>query len=685
MALTRKDIRLTYIGTLNRAPEPGAVDWWFENQHKGVVDTPSKLFRTFRESEEGLGKFPQKGTLDNRTYYENVVKRLYLNFFNRSYTDGTISEGTVSDYEIAYWVDDIENVNSAVTIDSILIAIATVALSPKHKGNYQDYLNSKLEGATPEETEVINNAITDSYDWIKAQTDADHINNKENVAAMMDAIKEPNYAPSYTVSTDGQFTFSNSNYNISVLAAYDMSNIDNTQESVDTFIKEVADEEVNYAVEYVAAYNTIVDKTLNSNNAPLKMLMDMVDSAPNSEVSVKEKLSIKKNALMQLLSNVTMSAQQTAMQLVDKKYKFKDELASSEYNVAKARADANMVIAQRKALEDQVVDNRRIRAMDSLGDTYGTMMAGGLVPNESMWAEYFRLSKELTRNTLESDKLKIFIGTWRPSSKNGLIEGLTSKYVYNNIYTDTTSCVVTFGDKGTDKSTWTIVDSSNYTLSDTYDYDFDALSLPTDGTTTTTTVATTIIFNQAWFDANSSGKDFAVSSSLNDYLPWQEPASLVGGGKIIRKGQTLSVNDRNEVNLNVPGAYYIVDLSDWYVDTPFYPKWEGGSAYSYGTIVRYNGKTYSSLETANTASPTDTNKWLEIISSQTNIAKTLADISVDGINYWKHGDIIYVDSVNDSEADNTRVLYRRMSGYSAGSSVKVAPANIEDTNDSAGL
>ena len=61
----------------------------------------------------------------------------------------------------------------------------------------------------------------------------------------------------------------------------------------------------------------------------------------------------------------------------------------------KAANDAGYVATQDTALREQVVDNRRVKTLDSLSDTYGTAMAGGLKVTTEMWTAYFEIAKAL--------------------------------------------------------------------------------------------------------------------------------------------------------------------------------------------------------------------------------------------------------------------------------------------------
>ena len=71
----------------------------------------------------------------------------------------------------------------------------------------------------------------------------------------------------------------------------------------------------------------------------------------------------------------------------------------STYQSNKANNEALYVAAQQTAMEEQVIDNRKIKALDSLADTYGTFGAGGLDLTANMWSTYFGVVVDLAGGT----------------------------------------------------------------------------------------------------------------------------------------------------------------------------------------------------------------------------------------------------------------------------------------------
>ena len=63
------------------------------------------------------------------------------------------------------------------------------------------------------------------------------------------------------------------------------------------------------------------------------------------------------------------------------------------------QANIDNVLAKTTAMNEQVVDNRKIKALDSLSETYGTFGAGGLDLTSDMWGTYFGIVATLSGQT----------------------------------------------------------------------------------------------------------------------------------------------------------------------------------------------------------------------------------------------------------------------------------------------
>lgn len=67
-----------------------------------------------------------------------------------------------------------------------------------------------------------------------------------------------------------------------------------------------------------------------------------------------------------------------------------------EAQLAKVEAETSYIDEQETQLINSVNFNNQIKAIDALGDTYGTFGAGGLTVSADMWATYFGLINDLT-------------------------------------------------------------------------------------------------------------------------------------------------------------------------------------------------------------------------------------------------------------------------------------------------
>jgi hypothetical protein len=72
----------------------------------------------------------------------------------------------------------------------------------------------------------------------------------------------------------------------------------------------------------------------------------------------------------------------------------------SEIQLEKAQRDSDMIKTQEIELRASVVYNNKIKALDSMADTYGTFGAGGLTVSSDMWKVYFEQIKSLTNISL---------------------------------------------------------------------------------------------------------------------------------------------------------------------------------------------------------------------------------------------------------------------------------------------
>ena len=70
----------------------------------------------------------------------------------------------------------------------------------------------------------------------------------------------------------------------------------------------------------------------------------------------------------------------------------------------KLDADTGLVNTQAQAIEEQVIDNRRIKMIQVMGDTYGTVGAGGLTVSADMWTTFFTKLNDLDTISIPASK-----------------------------------------------------------------------------------------------------------------------------------------------------------------------------------------------------------------------------------------------------------------------------------------
>ena len=125
-----------------------------------------------------------------------------------------------------------------------------------------------------------------------------------------------------------------------------------------------------------------------------------------------------------IIGNIVNSLIQTSVGIVQRQPQIDQQLSEAKakqtFNVAnvekqgllldeqidKLKADTELVKAQELAIEEQVIDNRKIKALDIIGETYSGAMTGGLVVTADMWTVFYSLAASLF------DELKSYKGAW---------------------------------------------------------------------------------------------------------------------------------------------------------------------------------------------------------------------------------------------------------------------------------
>jgi len=150
-----------------------------------------------------------------------------------------------------------------------------------------------------------------------------------------------------------------------------------------------------YIDDFNLAYNNIL--TNAKGNATIYddiiKFIDVQEAA--GELTKQQSLNAKIQVMTNFQTHMVSSSQNIALQLVDKKYKFDKELAMLDAQIAKVNADTSLVTAQEAGITQQVVDNRKIKALNSLSNTYGVFGSGGITMSTDMWTTYFSIVGDL--------------------------------------------------------------------------------------------------------------------------------------------------------------------------------------------------------------------------------------------------------------------------------------------------
>ena len=89
------------------------------------------------------------------------------------------------------------------------------------------------------------------------------------------------------------------------------------------------------------------------------------------------------------------------LSLLTDEHPYKVQMIANQ--VAKINSDKQLVDEQKNGITQQVIDNRKIKALNSLANTYGVFGSGGLTLSTDMWSTYFNIVSDLTGGTVPSN------------------------------------------------------------------------------------------------------------------------------------------------------------------------------------------------------------------------------------------------------------------------------------------
>ena len=163
---------------------------------------------------------------------------------------------------------------------------------------------------------------------------------------------------------------------------------------------------VEFKNSYDANFASILALTIADGTPYKETISFLTEQFDNYNISDEYKAQLQAQMLSQMTLGFTQSAMQTAISLTDKEIMSDTTLANAQKQgvildkqATKLDADTSLVTAQEDAITQQVIDNRKIKVFDGLGDTYGTNGAGGLTVSSDMWEFYFNIGADLTGTT----------------------------------------------------------------------------------------------------------------------------------------------------------------------------------------------------------------------------------------------------------------------------------------------
>jgi len=144
-----------------------------------------------------------------------------------------------------------------------------------------------------------------------------------------------------------------------------------------------------FETSFLEVFPSLMSAAISTDTPYQKTLDYLQTELDDSNLTPAEKANLKAQVMANITTSITNNAMSLAMQMTEKEIKIGTEL-----DILISQKDYS--VAQKIALEEQLVDNRNIKAAELLGSTYGTVGAGGLVVSEDMWKVLFDIVNSLT-------------------------------------------------------------------------------------------------------------------------------------------------------------------------------------------------------------------------------------------------------------------------------------------------
>lgn len=181
------------------------------------------------------------------------------------------------------------------------------------------------------------------------------------------------------------------------------------------------DERIN---KFAKIYKDILESSLGDGSPYCKLEQTLEKQYDQMDITAEKKALFIAQSLTALSANLISSSQQSAIELILKSEQIENQIELSKLQIQKTqqeiekllplqientkaqgkltkaqeektKAQKELVEAQKTSIEEQTIDNRKIKAIEVLGDTFGRQAATGLTVNSAMWSTFFGLINDL--------------------------------------------------------------------------------------------------------------------------------------------------------------------------------------------------------------------------------------------------------------------------------------------------
>jgi len=191
----------------------------------------------------------------------------------------------------------------------------------------------------------------------------------------------------------------NSLYDELLTKAQDNKFLIQTKEEIKSSLEKLNISDSEKAGFLISLYSQIAEQTLSSTFEQALAILDKCLKLPKEleELDARvELLEIQKEEVEEGIADRQAKRPLEINQLIAN-----EKLVYAQ--IEKISKDGEYTDTQKKEMIQQVIDNRFIKAMDSMGSTIGTLGAGGIVVPKKLFEVYLELNKKLTDISSDGD------------------------------------------------------------------------------------------------------------------------------------------------------------------------------------------------------------------------------------------------------------------------------------------